>query len=321
MEMCRERAELRGTILDGRYRMGSTIGRGATGVCMEAERLATLERVVIKMLRPNFASTPDLASRLRREFEVAHHVFHPGIVPVIDQGTLYDGSPYIVMKYLPSESLNSLLRRCGVLSCQQLAVIVARVCSILHSVHRRGYVHRDVKPEHILLNRGALGELEVHLLDFGVCAAETAPTAEKSRERGRVYGTPSYSSPEQAAGNPYVDARADLFGLGVLMFEALSGRLPFPGSDVNAVLRRIISEDAPRVAPLAPQVDPDMDALIAKLMSRHRDARYTSARALARALGPWLQDRLQTERQLAAALNVEQQVVSMSMSSRQALVA
>ena len=321
METCRERMELRGTILDGRYRVGPTIGTGGTGVCMEAERLATLERVVIKMLRPNFAGTPDLASRLRREYEVAHRVFHPGIVPVIDQGTLHDGSPYIVMKYMGSESLNSFLRRCGVLSCEQLAVIVARVCSILHSVHRRGYVHRDVKPEHVLLNRGAHGELEVHLLDFGVCAAETAPTAEKSRERGRVYGTPSYSSPEQASGNPYVDARADLFGLGVLMYEALSGRLPFPGSDVNAILRRIISEDAPRVSLFVPQLDPDMDALIAKLMSRHRDARYTSARALTRALAPWLQDRMQTERRLAAMLDVIQDTANRRPSSRQALVA
>ena len=123
---------------------------------------------------------------------------------------------------------------------------------MLHSVHRHGYVHRDIKPEHILLNRGPYGELDLHLLDFGVCAADTAPADERGRERGRVYGTPSYASPEQASGNPFVDARADLFSVGVTMFEALTGKLPFTGPDVTAVLRRIIREDAPSLRLFAP---------------------------------------------------------------------
>ena len=248
-----ERSELRGQLLDGRYRVGHAIGTGGTGIVFEAERLATLERVVVKMLRPAYAGNPDLMSRVRREVEVARRVFHPGIVPVIDHGTLYDGSPYIVMKHMRSESLSSYLKRCGTLTPKQVAVIMARLASVLHSVHRHGYVHRDIKPEHILMNRGAYGELDLHLLDFGVCAADTAPTDERNREKGRVYGTPSYASPEQASGNPFVDARADLFGIGVTMFEALTGKLPFTGSDVTAVLRRIIREDAPRLGdPLRP---------------------------------------------------------------------
>ena len=145
----------------------------------------------------------------------------------------YDGSPYLVMKHMRSESLSSYLRRCGPLDPKQISVIIARLASILHSVHRHGYVHRDIKPEHILLNRGRHGELDVHLLDFGVCAADTAPADERARERGRVYGTPSYASPEQASGNPFVDARADLFGVGVTMFEALTCKLPFTGADVT----------------------------------------------------------------------------------------
>jgi serine/threonine protein kinase len=241
---------------------------------------------------------------VRREVEVARRVFHPGIVPVIDHGTLYDGSPYLVMKHMRSESLSSYLRRCGPLGARQISVIVARLSSILHSVHRHGYVHRDIKPEHILLNRGGYGELDVHLLDFGVCAADTAPADERARERGRVYGTPSYASPEQASGNPFVDARADLFGVGITMFEALTCKLPFTGSDVTAVLRRIIREDAPRAAQMSGHVDDEMDSLIAKLLSRSPAARHPSARALMRALEPWLQNRVATERELVAALQV-----------------
>jgi serine/threonine-protein kinase len=304
MPVSDERSELRGQLLDGRYRIGNAIGMGGTGIVYEAERLATLERVVVKMLRPTHSGNPDLMSRVLREVEVARRVFHPGIVPVIDHGTLYDGSPYLVMKHMRSESLSSYLQRCGPLNTRQISVIVARLSSILHSVHRHGYVHRDIKPEHILLNRGGCGELDVHLLDFGVCAADTAPPDERARERGRVYGTPNYASPEQASGNPFVDARADLFGIGITMFEALTSKLPFTGSDVTAVLRRIIGEDAPRARHLSPHVDDQMDGLIAKLLSRNPAGRHPSARALMRALDPWLQDRVATERVLAATLHV-----------------
>jgi len=316
-----ERGELRGQILDGRYRIGNAIGMGGTGIVFEAERLATLEPVVIKMLRPTHCGNPDLMSRVRREIEVARRVFHPGIVPVIDHGTLYDESPYLVMKYMRSESLSSYLRRCGPLNGPQIAVIVARLASILHSVHRHGYVHRDIKPEHILLNRAGYGELEVHLLDFGVCAAESAPPDERARERGRVYGTPSYSSPEQASGNPFVDARADLFAVGITMFEALTGKLPYTGPDVTAVLRRIIREDAPRSRYLSPYVDEQMDRLVAKLMSRAPATRYPSARALMRALDPWLADRIRTERGLAATLQVSADTSSIRPTVQHEMVA
>ena len=299
-----ERIELRGQLLDGRYLIGRAIGTGGTGIVFEAERLATLERVVVKMLRPAHAGNSDLKSRVRREVEVARRVFHPGIVPVIDQGTLDDDSPYVVMKHMKSESLSSYLRRCGPMEPRQIAVIVARLASVLHSVHRHGYIHRDIKPEHILLDRGAYGELDLHLLDVGVCAADTAPADERNREKGRVYGTPSYASPEQASGNPFVDPRSDLFGVGVTMFEALTGKLPFTGPDVTAVLRRIIRHEAPRVREVAAHVDEGMDALIAKLLSRSPSGRHPSARALMRALEPWLQERVRTERALSSMLRV-----------------
>jgi len=316
-----ERSELRGKLLDGRYRIGHAIGTGGTGIVFEAERLATLERVVVKMLRPAYAGNPDLMSRVRREVEVARRVFHPGIVPVIDHGTLYDGSPYLVMKHMRSESLSSFLRRCGPLGAREVAVIVARLASVLHSVHRHGYVHRDIKPEHILLNKGAYGELDLHLLDFGVCAADTAPSDERGRERGRVYGTPSYASPEQASGNPFVDARADLFGIGVTMFEALTGKLPFTGPDVTSVLRRIIGEDAPRLRGFAPHLGPEMDGLVGKLLSRNPSGRHPSARALMRALEPWLVERVRTERGLTAALRVSTETSSIQPTAQHEMAA
>lgn len=299
-----ERSELRGELLDGRYRVGACIGVGGTGVVFEAQRVDDGAAVVVKTMRPVFAYNADLGRRLRREGEVARTVSHPGILPVHDEGVLSDGSPYLVLEHCRGESLSRYLLRHGVLTEAEVAVIVMRVAAILHTVHGYGYVHRDVKPEHILLDRNAAGGLEVTLIDFGVCAAQTAPSEERDRERGRVFGTPTYVSPEQASGDPDVDGRADVFGLGVVMFEALTGRVPFSASDVSSLLRRIIREEAPRVGLLAPHVSREMDAIVARSMSRVPDSRYPSARGLARALAPIAADRVAVEQRLVRMLRV-----------------
>jgi serine/threonine-protein kinase len=175
-----------------------------------------------------------------------------------------------------------------------------RVSAILHAAHAHGYVHRDVKPEHIVMDRAPGGGLRIRLLDFGVCAAATAPQDEKDREVGRVFGTPSYVSPEQASGDPDVDARADVFGMGIVMFEAITGRLPFTGSSVANLLRRIIREDAPRAGLARHDLDFPFDECIARALARDPDDRFPTMRALARGLAPLVGDRRIAEERLLA---------------------
>lgn len=299
-----ERIELRGTVLDDRYQVGACIGVGGTGVVFEAMRLADGTKVVLKTLRPKFVDHIDLIRRLKREAEVAERVAHPGIVPIYDVGRLSDGTPYVVMKRMYSESLARLLGRVDRLSCAEVAVIAARVAAILHSVHAAGYVHRDIKPEHILLDRAPQGKLEVRLLDFGVCASNDAPADEKTRERGRVYGTPAYVSPEQAAGEPHIDARADLFGLGITLFEARTGVLPFSEQRATDLLRAILTRDAPALSLYERDVDPRLDLLISQLLERRIDQRLPSARALSRALAPMIRDRAAIEARFVARLDL-----------------
>lgn len=266
----------------------------------EAERLDDGEPVVVKVLRDTFAFNAELIRRLRREAEVARTVAHPGIVPVLDEGMLEDGSPYLVLERLEGECCARLLRRCGPLKPQHAAAIAVRAAAVLHASHVRGYVHRDIKPEHIVLARLPDGHLDVRVIDYGVCASRHASEEEREAERGRVYGTPAYVSPEQASGRPEVDARADVFALGIFMFEALTGRTPFLGSNVAALLKRIIREDAPRVGLLLPELDLRYDSVVARAMARRLEDRFPSARALARALLPLTGDRRQTEREIAA---------------------
>lgn len=298
-----ERDELVGCVLDERYRIIRRIGIGGTGIVFEAACTADGSTVAIKTLRPCFVDHIDLGERLRREVEVARAVRHPGIVVAIDDGVLTDGSPFMVMPLMHGESLSRMLLRRQRMQVDEIAVIASRTAAILHSAHCAGYVHRDVKPEHILMNRSATGDLTVHLLDFGVCSSDTAPTEERSREKGKVFGTPTYVSPEQASGEVDIDGRADLFSLGIVMYEALTGRVPFAGATVSKLLVRIIRENAPRVSEVVPDVDPEVDALIAGLMARKPCDRLPSARAVARSLAPHIGDRKMVERQVAQSVH------------------
>ena len=203
------------------------------------------------------------------------------------------------MERAHGESLSRMLMRRGPLAADETAAIAIRVLAILHASHRMGYTHRDVKPEHVLLDRDAHGDLIVSLLDFGVCVAPTAPTEERAREQGRVFGTPSYVSPEQASGKVDVDGRADLFSLGITLWECLSGRLPFRASNVAGLLLRIIREDAPPLCLAAPHVPAELAAVIHVALARNPDGRFPSARAMARALAPFAVDRVAVERRLA----------------------
>lgn len=289
-------------MLDGRYRLGPPLGIGGTSVVFEAERVHDGAAVVVKVLRDTFAFNAELIGRLRREVEVARTVAHPGIVPVLDEGLLEDGSPYVVLERLEGECCARLLRRRGPMPAHHVAAITLRAAAVLHAGHVHGYVHRDVKPEHIVLARTPDGRLDVRLLDYGVCASAHASEQERDAERGRVYGTPAYVSPEQASGKPDVDARADVFALGIFMFEALTGRVPFLSSNVAALLKRIIREDAPRAGLLLPELDLRYDSVVARAMARRIDDRFPSARALGRALLPLVGERAATEREIASLL-------------------
>lgn len=298
----KERAELRGTTLDGRYEVGPRLGTGATGLVFSGKRLSDGMPLAIKTLKPRMTGEADLARRLRREAEVARAVAHPGVVRVLDEGTLQDGSPYIVMPRLYGESLSTVLARSKRLQPNVAAWLGMRVASVLHAVHAAGFIHRDVKPEHVLIGGVPSGPLQVHLLDFGVCASAHTPPEERKRESGRVFGTPSYVSPEQAAGDPNVDGRADLFSLGVVLFEALTGKRPFQAPTTHKLLLRIIREEAPSVCEHGADVPAELDRLLRFLMARERGRRLPSARAAGRALAPVAGQPAEAQRLLIAAM-------------------
>ncbi len=281
---CAPRSDLHGTVLDGRYRVDATIGIGGSGAVLAAQRLSDSKVVAIKVLQQNAAAHADFAQRLRCEAEIGRTLRHPGVVRCIDEGTLSDGSPYLVMDRLEGESLAALLWRLGPLRLEHVCVIGARIASVLHTVHAQGYVHRDVKTEHVWLSRAPDGDLHLHLLDFGVCLLPDVTAMRVSAKPGELFGTPGYMSPEQARGDAPIDPRSDLFALGVVLFEGLTGELPFQGPNPAVLMRRVIEERAPYVGALRKDVPQALAQIIARLLDPDPNARMANARSTERAL-------------------------------------
>jgi eukaryotic-like serine/threonine-protein kinase len=260
------------------------LGRGGMSVVYRARDLRHDRLVAVKVLRPG---VPGGAERFVREIRLASPLVHPHIIPLYDSGAV-NGTPYFVMPFIDGESLRSRLQREGSLPVADAAQIAGEVAEALEYAHGRGILHRDIKPENILLQSG-----HALVADFGVARAvtEAAAHAEVSGERltgaGLVVGTAEYMSPEQASGERDVDGRSDLYSLGCVLYEMLSGRPPFTGKNAREVLARRFSGPPPSAAELRPEVSPGLAALVEQSLAADPAARVPTAGAFLAALhGP-----------------------------------
>jgi eukaryotic-like serine/threonine-protein kinase len=228
--------DLRGRILDGRYQLGSVLGVGGMARVYLAEDRVLQRQVAVKVLSPPYDQDPLFVERFRREARTAAGLSHPNIVAVFDSGS--DGEQhYLVMEYVAGQSLAELLAHQGRLVPRRAGELASQVCAALAAAHTQGVVHRDVKPGNVLVGGDGL----VKVTDFGIAKAATSHTLTGS---GMVLGTAAYLSPEQARGGP-VDARSDLYGLGCVLYELLTGTPPFgSGADSPqvAIATRHLSE-------------------------------------------------------------------------------
>ena len=260
----------------GRYSIERELGRGGMGIVYLARDVALDRPVAIKLLPPHLAAAPDSRERFLREARTAGKLSHPNIVPihlVEERGDLV----YFVMAYVDGESLGERIRRRGALPPSQAARIVQEVAWALAYAHKEGVVHRDIKPDNILLEKGSERAL---VTDFGIARVADAGSM---TAKGELVGTIHYMSPEQATGEA-VDGRSDLYSLGVTAFHALTGRLPFEGSNLPAVIHQHVTEPAPRVAVVAPRVPPRVAEAVDRCLAKDPDQRFRSAEDLATAV-------------------------------------
>jgi serine/threonine-protein kinase len=268
--------------LGGRYQPVRELGRGGMGVVFLARDRALHRAVALKLLHPYLAMAPQALARFRREACIQAQLEHPGIVPVHDVGEarLADGrrAPYFSMTYVAGETLAARLRREAVLPAAEVRRILAALLDAIAHAHAQGVVHRDLKPDNILL---AHDGGRVLLTDFGVAAR---PSHDDPRHAQHHAGTPLYMAPEQFAGEHAIDGRTDLYALGAVAYHLLSGRPPFVGPSARALAVARFTGGAPRLAPLAPHAPAALVAAVERCLAVDPAERWASADALAAAV-------------------------------------
>jgi eukaryotic-like serine/threonine-protein kinase len=309
--------------IDDKYDVVSLLGKGGMGAVYEATNRQTGRRVAIKVIvNEALAKEPEILSRFRREARASGTVDSQHVVQVLDTGV--DGatnSPYMVMEHLAGEDLSNLIHRLGPLPPQLVVNIAAQACLGLERAHAAGIIHRDIKSANIFLARGDGGNVTIKVLDFGIAKVRADPLAPHATSHhltrtGTMLGSPLYMSPEQARGMKTLDGRADLWSLGVVMYEALTGNPPNAHCEsLGELLLGICSEDAKPVEEKAPWVSSGLAAIVRKALTREAAERYASAEQMHAALSELAPRGISIHDSMIAALPAEMKSAAATHSS------
>ncbi|HEY0081270.1 MAG TPA: serine/threonine-protein kinase, partial [Pyrinomonadaceae bacterium] len=283
--------EMVGRVLDGQYEIESFIARGGMGTLYRARHILLGDRVAIKTLKPEMRGNTEWLRRFQREGRAARRFRHPNAVTVYDLRTSAEGLTYMVMEYVEGRSLDQELKRRGCLSPSEAWEILAPIVGALEAAHEHGVVHRDLKPENVMLNRTVEGELQVKLLDLGIAklrdVAETrAGDGGALTLAGQILGTPYYMSPEQWGepsrdGGAEIDGRADIYSLGVIFYELITGAKPFLGNTIGELRQGHVSRRVPLLHRVVEGVPEEFALAVERAMAKDRADRPATAEVFA----------------------------------------
>jgi eukaryotic-like serine/threonine-protein kinase len=292
-----------GDIIDGKYRIVRLIGEGGMGAVYEAENMRIHRKVAIKVLHAGVAQTGEAVSRFEREAQAAGRIGSEHIVEVLDLGNLPSGDRYMVMEFMDGDSLSGRIRSRTRLTPNEIYPIMHQLLEALAAAHGAGIIHRDLKPDNVYLLKTRGGKADfVKLLDFGISKFNqlSGDSGFSMTRTGAVMGTPYYMAPEQAKGSRELDHRVDLYAAGVILYEAVTGEVPFNADTFNELLFKIVLEAAKPVEQVVPNIDPNFAAIVNKSMAREPSQRFQTAREFQQTLEQWAAG---AGPQFAAALN------------------
>ncbi len=278
-------------ILNGQFKILKKIGTGGMGSVYKASQPEMNRLVAVKILHAKLKDRKDLVSRFRREARAMSHLEHPNTVKVMMYGELDDGELYIVMEYLEGKNLNQIVRREGPMPVERAVPVLMQVCGALEEAHELGIIHRDLKPENIFLtNRAGVADF-AKVLDFGlakVTERELRPGSIMLTQEGMVFGTPEFMSPEQAQGE-VLDRRSDLYSLANILYEALTGKLPFEArTSMEYIQLHVMKPPIPLDERIAGKTfPPGLGDIIAKALAKNPDDRWPTVAAFGEALRPY----------------------------------
>jgi eukaryotic-like serine/threonine-protein kinase len=276
-----------GQLLDGKYRIGRLLGQGGMGAVYEGHHELIDRRIAIKTLLPSLEQEASIV-RFEREARAAGRIGNDHILEIYDIGSLPDGGRYMVMEYLDGRALSDRIRASGRLEVPEVGHIGLQLLNGLGAAHDAGVLHRDLKPDNIFLVNQKAGMRDfVKIIDFGISKFNLGKDEMRMTATGMVVGTPYYIAPEVAKGLGDADHRADIYAVGVILYEALSGRVPFDAENFNNLLFKIVLEEPPHLTTLVPELDPELAALVHKAMARDKTHRFQSCAEFAEALRGW----------------------------------
>jgi serine/threonine-protein kinase len=276
-----------GAVIAGRYQLDRALGQGGMGMVWAATHLVTRKRLALKFLKGPAHLRPELRKRFLREARAASAVSHPNLLEVSDVFDLEDGTPVMVMALLEGETLGQRLKRQGALSLQETADVLMQVVSGVGTAHSAGIIHRDLKPDNVFLVNVPGAPPLVRVLDFGIAKLVEADGIAESgliTGTGSMLGTPCYMSPEQTFGEKDVDSRADVWAVGVILYECLTGARPVEGDSVGQVVKRLLSDGIAPIEVLAPSLPPEVSGLVGRLLRRDREERPRDLHEVSRVL-------------------------------------
>jgi serine/threonine-protein kinase len=272
-----------GRVIAGKFRLERCIGYGAMGSVWGARHLALDAPVAVKFMSPTLINSPMAVTRFEREARAAAQIRSPHVVQVLDHG-VDEGMPFIVMEWLEGEDLGVRLRRVGRLSLDDAAVIVTQAAKALQAAHEAGIIHRDLKPGNIFLSKSHGDEI-VKLLDFGVAKMKDpgASSDANATATEALIGTPNFMSPEQARSAKHLDHRTDIWSLGIIIYFAITGQMPFVGESMGDVIVRVCTQPLPPPSTVALDLPPVVDWFFQRACARDPDQRFQSAMDMANA--------------------------------------
>jgi serine/threonine-protein kinase len=276
-----------GDVILGKYRIERVIGLGGMGAVVAARHLQLEERVAIKFLLPAMLANEDVVQRFLREAKAAIRIRSEHCVRVLDVGTLETGAPYMVMEYLEGQDLAAVAEKNKALPIPDVIDWVLQASEALAEAHALGIVHRDLKPANLFLTRRADGTASVKVLDFGISKQATSGADAGVTKTQAVLGSPRYMSPEQMRSTKDVDARADVWALGAVVHELVSGRPPFDAETMTALCAAILQDPPRSMLATRPDVPPQLEAVVRAALEKDRDRRFANVAQLAAALAPF----------------------------------
>lgn len=275
---------LLGVTVSDTFSIVRAIGEGGMARVYEARHVRLPnKRFAVKVLHPTYSHQPTIVARFAREAEAASGIAHPNVVDVFDVGTTPDGRPYLVTEFLEGQDFSTLLDDRGKISAPAAVHVVRQVCRALAAAHARGVVHRDMKPENVFL----VGDMDapvVKVLDFGISKVDNGGAT--LTQTGMIMGTPGYMPPEQARGGK-TDHRADIYGVGAMLYRAVTGKLPFDSEDAGEALSMVLTQDPERPRKIEPSIPEALELIIQRAMAKDPEDRFASMHELDERLSPF----------------------------------